>query len=152
MKIWGYVTIFVLAIVVCSLSAVNVAVNNQTQNYQSTGTASLVVEVVDFNNQPIDNAIINVIDTNSTTTSGTDGTTPSIFLSQIPFLDKGWYGLTVTVKRSGYVDTVIYGCVILPNQTRTLKVRMYNDDGTLPFVCYVECPPNDYIDKILGNR
>lgn len=138
-----FAAVFCLSVVNCVLlSQTNVAIDDVTSQ-----SAVLRVEVLDLSGNAVQNALIKVVECNTTAKTDDSGQT-ELTLSNMPQTNLNWCGLTVTVSRSGYVNTAVINCVVYYGRTRTLKVRMYDDDGTLPYVCYVECPPEDYINGL----
>lgn len=113
----------------------------------------LRVTVVDLDGKPVHNAQITVCDENFFTDN--KGLSPSVQLtSPTNFYNKDiteWYTVNVTVKKEGFVPAVVFNCVVYQNQMRKLTVKIYPKDGSnLPYVCYVESPPSDYVESIIG--
>lgn len=61
-----------------------------------------------------------------------------------------WYCVDVVVTKDGYLSTVVVGCVLYVGQLRQLTVYLYHDDGSLPYVCYVESPPSSYLEQLIA--
>lgn len=120
----------------------------------SESVTYLRVTVVDLNDKPVHGAEIGVGDVEFFTDN--KGLSPTISL---PFETNShdssiteWFTVNVVVTKEGYVPTVVVNCVVYDNQTRQLKVKVYPSDGSdLPYVCYVESPPNDYLKSLIEN-
>ena len=135
----------------CVLSAVNCclwATSNTSGQQATDSTTKLAVTVIDLSGNLIENAVVKVVECGITAKTDANGQTGELILSNLPAQQLDWCGLTVTVTRSGYVNTAVIDCVVYYGRTRTLKVRMYDDDGSLPYVCYVECPPSEYVEGL----
>ena len=69
--------------------------------------------------------------------------TPNVLVNCYDGSITDWYTTTVAVTCDGYVPSVVFNA-------RRLIVKMYPvDDSELPFVSYVESPPDEYVKKIL---
>lgn len=120
----------------------------------SESVTYLRVTVVDLNDKPVHGAEIGVGDVEFFTDN--KGLSPTISL---PFETNSydssiteWFTVNVVVTKEGYVPTVVVNCVVYDNQTRQLKVKVYpSDESDLPYVCYVESPPNDYLKSLIEN-
>lgn len=120
----------------------------------SESVTHLRVTVVDLNDQPVHGASVAVGDVEFFTDN--KGLSPTISLPfATNFYDSSiteWFTVNVVVTKEGYVPTVVVNCVMYDKQTRQLKVKVYPSDGSdLPYVCYVESPPNDYLQSLIGN-
>ena len=79
--------------------------------------------------------------------------TPNVLVNCYDVSITDWYTTTVAVTCVGYVPSVVFNAVLFDGQTRRLIVKMYPvDDSELPFVSYVESPPDEYVKKILTDR
>lgn len=76
--------------------------------------------------------------------------TPNVLVNCYDGSITDWYTTTIAVTCDGYVPSVVFNAVLFDGQTRRLIVKMYPvDDSELPFVSYVESPPDEYVKKIL---
>ena len=112
------------------------------------------VTVLDLNDQPVHNAQVTVGGEDFLTDN--KGLSPTIRLKTLQnSYDSSvtdWYTVNVSVQSDKYVPAVIFNCIVYNEQTRRLTVRLYPKDGSnLPYVCYVESPPSDYIKGVLGD-
>ena len=145
------IALSILAMVIVVLSAVDAA-NNVTVSATDT---YVKVAVVDLNDSPVHNAKITV----GTQTFFTDnkGLSPSIELSEYTnCYDSSiteWGTVTVIIERDGYTPTFVFNCVVYGGQTRKLTVKVYPlDSSELPYVSYVESPPDDYVKSLLTSK
>lgn len=147
-----------VAIVVVVLSMVLVvltAIDKASDVDVSANTTAIKVTVVDLNNLPVHNAQVTV--DGQTFFCDNNGNSPVIDLANpTNSYDKtltAWHTQTVIIKKDGYVPTVVLNCVIFDKETRKLTVKIYPaDQSTLPYVCYVETPPADYLNQLIGQR
>lgn len=112
----------------------------------------LRVAVVDLNEQPVHDATISVCNLKFLTDN--KGLSPLIELPTV--VNKydsaitDWFAVNVVVIKDGYVPTVVTNCIVYCAETRRLTVKVFSNDGSdLPFVCYVESPPNDYLKSLI---
>lgn len=145
------VALSVLAAIVLVLSVVDVADNVST----SGDDVLLKVTVVDLDGAPVHNAVVSV-DGQSFFTDN-KGNSPSILLAAVTnCYDSSlseWGTVTVSIQKEGYVPAIIFNCVVYSGNSRKLTVKIYPDDGSeLPYVSYVESPPDDYVRQLLSNR
>lgn len=142
------VALSVLAAIILILTAVDGA-QNMTASAKNT---FVKVAVVDLDGNPVHNAEVTVEE--QTFFTDNNGLSPSIELKTLsnsydPSVAE-WGTVTVTVVGKGYIPTFVFNCVVFRNQTRQLTVRIYPEDASeLPYVTYVESPPNDYLQHLL---
>lgn len=144
-----------ISLVILSVVIVLLTVIDGTRGITvSQSDTYLRVTVVDLQDNPIHNAKIS-IGTEGYYTDN-NGLSPAIKLvspqnSYDSAITK-WHTVNVTVQKEGYVAAVVINCVVYDAQTRRLTVRIYpNDSSNLPYVCYVESPPNEYVQQLLDN-
>lgn len=117
----------------------------------STSIRVTVLDVAD--NSTVHNATVDISITTEFFTDNT-GLSPTIELPTVANMYDSsiteWYCVDVVVTKSGYVPTIVVGCVLYQGQLRTLTVYLYQDDGSLPYVCYVESPPSSYLESLVG--
>lgn len=138
-----------LAMVVVILLAIDKSATVAT----SANTTKVKVFVVDVDGTPIHNAQVTL--DGKTFFTDDKGYSPSIELANpVNSYDKSisdWFTATVTVTKQGYVPAVVFNCVAFNGQTRKLTVKVYAFDGSeLPCVCYVESPPQEYVDTLFA--
>ena len=143
------IALSVLAMVVMTLMIVDA---NAAANVSSSKTY-LRVTVVDLDNNPVHNAKVTVCGTSFNTDN--KGLSPAMELSNLTncYDDSiaDWKTTTVTVQCVGYVTAVNFNCVVYVGQTRKLTVKLYPVDGSdLPYVTYVESPPSNYVEGLIG--
>lgn len=130
------------------LAAVDYAVNADI----AASDAGLRVTVCDLEGNPVHNA--QVLVNSEVYYSDDKGLSPSIALTNLTNIynaaETQWYTVNVIVKSDGYVPSVILNCVMYSGQTRHLTVKIYPcDSSELPYICYVESPPHEYLKQIL---
>ena len=145
------VALSILAIAVVILVAVDA---NLTTDVSASKTC-LRVTVVDLNNNPVHNAKVTI--GGESFNPDTKGLSPAIELRSLTncYDDSiaEWKTVTVTVQKDGYVTAVSFNCVVYVEQTRKLTVKLYPvDSSDLPYVVYVESPPDEYVKEIIVNK
>lgn len=86
-----------------------------------------------------------------------NGLSPSVQLSSLTNSYDGnitnWYTVNVVVEKEGFVPAVLFNCVVYSGSTRKLTVRLYaSDSSDLPFVSYVESPPDDFVQQLIKQK
>ena len=142
------IALSILAMVIVVLSAVDAA-NNVTVLATDT---YVKVAVVDLNDAPVHNAKITIGQQSFFTDN--KGFSPSMELTQIVnCYDSAiteWGTVTVIIEKDGYTPTFVFNCVVYAGQTRKLTVKVYPEDASeLPYVSYVESPPDGYIKGLI---
>ena len=118
----------------------------------SASKTAIKVRVVDLDNNPVHNAEIKI--DGQVFYCDNNGNSPIIELTNLTNcydnqID-GWFTQTVVITKDGFVPTVVLNCVVFDKQTRKLLVKIYPlDQSNLPYVCYVETPPSDYINQLV---
>lgn len=116
-------------------------------------TTSVQFCVTDLGGIPIKNAVVTVKEDNIVNLTDEEGNTPQ-FLVAVAHnsinKNEDWFGVTVTVTAEGYVPMVIFNCIVYESKTRQVVVRLFDDDGTLPYAAYVEIPTEEIIRKLLA--
>lgn len=145
------VALTILAVVVILLTVADGGLTKQTA---STKTF-LKVTVVDLNGAPVHNAQVTVL--GNTFNTDNKGLSPAMELDNpTNCYDENiteWRTVTVVVQKDGFAPAVVFNCVVYSGQTRKLTVKLYNADGSeLPYVTYVESPPDDYVKQLLSNK
>ena len=139
----------VLAMVIVVLTAVDTASSIDVNNADTF----LRVTVVDLDDKPVHNAEISLC--GAVFFTDNKGLSPNIQLpKETNFYNTEitqWHTVNVVIKKDGYVPAVVLNCVVYDNQTRRLTVKLYQSDGSnLPYVCYVESPPSDFLQEMIG--
>ena len=142
------IALSILAMVVVVLSAVDAAGNvtvSATDTY-------LKIAVVDLDDAPVHNAKVTVGELSFYTDN--KGMSPNIQLNAFTnCYDSSiteWGTVTVMITKDGYAPTFVFNCVVYDGQTRKLTVKIYQQDASeLPYVSYVESPPDDYVKSLL---
>ena len=142
------IALSILAMVIVVLSAVDKA-NDVTVSATDT---YLKIAVVDLNDTPVHNAKVTVVEQSFYTDN--KGMSPTIQLSSFTnSYDSSiteWGTVTVMITKDGYAPTFVFNCVVYDGQTRKLTVKIYQQDASeLPYVSYVESPPDDYVKGLL---
>lgn len=146
---WKNVALFLaaLSMVLVVLTAIDTAAEMQTD----ASVTLLRVTVVDLQDVPLHNAEVTVF--GQTFFTDNNGRSPVIQAEeQNSYGDiTSWHTATVTVQKQGFVPAVVINCVLTDGRQRDLKVRLYGVDGSdLPYVCYVESPPKQYLEGLLA--
>ena len=141
-----------LAILTAVMGAL-IAVDASKDVAVSVTNTYLKVAVVDIDGTPVHNAKVTVGQAGFYTDN--KGLSPSIELATLANSYDAtiteWGTVTVMVEKDGYAPTFVFNCVVYNGQTRKLTVKIYSQDGSeLPYVSYVETPPEDYLNKLLG--
>ncbi len=142
------VALSILAAVIIILTAVD-GVKNVSKTLEDT---CIKVTVVDLDGSPVHNAIV-TIDGQSFYTDN-KGSSPSISLKQLTnCYDRSiaeWGTVTVRIDKENYSPAFVFHCVVYRLDTRYLTVKIYPaDNSDLPYVSYVESPPDEYIQGLL---
>lgn len=145
------IAVAILMMVVVVLTAIDKASDIGV----SASKTAIKVTVVDLDNNPVHNAVVNV--DGKTFFCDNNGNSPLIELDSLTnCYDKNltaWHTQTVVVTKDGFVPTVVLNCVVFDKETRKLTVKIYpNDQSNLPYVCYVETPPADYLEGLVGGN
>ena len=145
------IALSILAMVIVILSAVDKA-NNVTVSATDT---YVKVAVVDLNDTPVHNAKITINGQSFFTDN--KGLSPSIQLAEYTNCYDStiteWGTVTVVIEKEGYTPTFVFSCVVYNGQTRKLTVKVYPQDASeLPYVSYVESPPDDSIKSLLTSE
>lgn len=120
--------------------------------YSQTNDNQLKVYVTDLNNKPVQNATVVIHESNARFFTDNKGYTPTMEVKRLVSDEKNWFTVTVTVEAKGYVDTVLFDCVIYDKAQRVVQIRLYADDQSgLPFVAYTEIPPSNYIYSLFDD-
>ncbi len=140
-------SLLILLVVVCGLSVLDGVW--QASSEEST---KIRVTVVDLFDKPVHNAEVCIGDLVFLTDN--KGLSPTIELVDLQnaydATISSWYTVTVVAKKDGFVPAVVVNCVVYHAQTRWLTIKLYQkDESDLPFVCYVESPPNDYLQNLV---
>ena len=117
----------------------------------------LKVNVVDLDGNPVHNATVSVIGTDIAFNTDNKGVSP---LMELPVTTNlydpnvtSWYCVNLRIAKGGFVDTFVFNCVVYQDSLRTLTVKIYPQDASnLPYVCYVESPPNQYLDGLISQN
>lgn len=141
------VALSLLAMVLVVLAAVDKASGVEVANTKTY----VKVTVVDLEGLPVHNAEVTVCGNSFYTDN--KGNSPSIEITElVNSYDSeitSWFTATVIIKKDGFVPTVNFNCVAYGGQTRKLTVKIYpKDDSDLPFVSYVESPPDEYVKTL----
>ena len=142
------VALLILAAVMGTL----IAVDASSQTAMAVTNTFVKVAVVDLDGAPVHNAKVTVGEESFYTDN--KGLSPSIELATLynsyDAAITEWGTVTVKVEKDGFVPTFVFNCVVYNGQTRKLTVKTYAQDGSeLPYVSYVETPPEDYVKQIL---
>ena len=145
------IALSILAMVIVVLSAVDKSNNVSV----SASNSSVKVAVVDLDNAPVHNAKVVIGEQYFYTDN--NGLSPSIelvgFTNSYDSTITEWGTVTVVIEKDGYTPTFVFNCVVYDGQTRKLTVKVYPQDASeLPYVSYVESPPDDYIKSLLTNE
>ena len=145
------VALAILAVVVGVLAAVDANSNMAV----AVANTYIKIAVVDLDGSPVHNAKVTVGEVSFYTDN--KGLSPSIELATLSnsydATITDWGTVTVVVEKEGYVPTFVFNCVVYNGQTRKLTIKTYTQDGSeLPYVSYVETPPDGYVQQLLGSN
>lgn len=145
-------------ILIASVLLVNIVlgfmlIDSNVTGGKVTQATTLKVVVVDENNQKVEGATVAVLQTNLKFETNNLGQTKSIEVPTVPnWYDskiKSWFCVNVAITHPNYVDTLVVGCVLTEGKLRILQVKVFEvDDSGLPYVSYVESPPDSYLKDI----
>ena len=137
----------IIPLVLILVMGVTLAVIDGTRGVYNNGHATkMVVLVCDLSGRPVPEAVVTVVETGQKAVTDLMGKTQPIAIKRTEPKKYDWFCVTVTIQAENFVDTVLFGCVVYDNFTRTVSVRIYPLDGSpLPFVAYSEIPPEEYI-------
>ena len=143
------IALSILAMVVVILAAVDAA-NNITVSARDT---YIKITVVDLNDAPVHNAKITINKQSFFTDN--KGLSPSIELTEYSnsydIKITEWGTVTVVIEKDGYTPTFVFNCIVYNGQSRSLTVKIYPKDASeLPYVSYVESPPDEYVKSLLN--
>ena len=139
--------------ILCAVVAVLAVVDVSNNVAVAVTNTYIKVAVVDIDGAPVHNAKVTVGEVSFYTDN--KGLSPSIELAKLTnsydSTITDWGTVTVLVEKDGYAPTFVFNCVVYNGQTRKLTVKTYPQDGSeLPYVSYVETPPEDYLNRLLG--
>ena len=145
----------IVVVVLAMALVVLTAIDKASDIGVSASKTAIKVTVVDLDNNPVHNAVVTI--GGNTFFCDNNGNSPVIQLQDLSnCYDKNistWHTQTVVITKDGYVPTVVLNCVVFDKETRKLTVKIYPvDQSNLPYVCYVETPPSDYILQISGQK
>lgn len=111
----------------------------------------LRVTVVDLGGNPVHNAKVTM--QNMCFLTDNKGRSPAFDASSLTNIYdetlSEWKTATIAVSCEGYVPAVALNCIVQTGQTRNVTVKLYRaDDSDLPVVCYVESPPDAYLQSM----
>jgi len=154
MKLFGKAMAVAVSMVVC---VVLVLSQVYTPSVQQHSGARIKICVVDLDGNPVHNAKVKVVGCNLVFNTDNNGLSPSIDLPKLTNVYDAkidqWYTVNLHVQKSGYVDTFVLNCVVYLQQNRNLTVKIYpTDDSHLPYVCYVESPPSEYLESLMSQN
>lgn len=132
-----------------------ISVDNAASLAAVSAKTQIKVTVVDLEGKPVHNANVTVQGQSFKTDN--KGASPSIELKTLKNCYDAnvteWGTETVTVTCKNYVTAVTFNCVVYFGQTRKLTVKIYPKDASdLPYVSYVESPPDEYVKELLAQN
>ena len=117
---------------------------------------ALQVTVKDLLGRAVEGATVTIAESGESFTTDSAGKTP---VMTVPFLetpltktvDGGFSFVTVVVTRQGYVDYILYNCLVYRSRTRCgPSITLFTVTQTSsPFVSTVEVPPEDWTKEFL---
>lgn len=143
-SLYTIISVILLAFII-AVVAIKDATHNLNVFVQSELT-TLKVYVTDLDGNAISGATVKVNSCSAYTNY--TGFCPAIQVEYSSKEANEWFCVDVTVKCEGYTDTVLLGCVIYKEKSRVVQIRLYYDDGSIPYVVYHENPPEDYIKSL----
>ncbi len=107
------------------------------------------VKVIELSGLPITGANVYVCETGELYKTGADGFTAEMR----GFIDENdkWGTVTLCVFKEGYVDYVLYGCVVYGTRVRKgVTIRLFRQEEDAPGITvYSENPPDDYSRELM---
>lgn len=130
-------------------------VDTRTDTTVSRSETCVKITVVDLDGAPIHNAQITV--DGQIFYTDNKGFSPSIQIANLSNCYDAtitdWGTVTVVVQKQGYTPTFVLNSVVYSGQTRKLTVKVYPlDSSDLPYVSYVESPPDNYLKSLLSGE
>ena len=117
---------------------------------------ALQVTVKDLLGRAVEGATVTIAESGESFTTDSAGKTP---VMTVPFLetpltktvDGDFSFVTVVVTRQGYVDYILYNCLVYRSRTRSgPSITLFTVTQTSsPFVSTVEVPPEDWTKEFL---
>lgn len=145
------VALAILAVVVAALAICD----DSLPSVSSAGNAATYVRVcvTDLQGMSVHNARVTVL--GQTFCTDNNGRSPLIDVSSAgnayDSAAVGWKTVTAVVCCEGYVAAVALNYTVLCGETRNVTVKVYPVDASdLPYVCYVEAPPAEYMQQLIG--
>ena len=105
---------------------------------------ALCVKVCDLSGQPVENAAVYVAEAQKIFYTGADGCTAQM---SVPIAGGAeWGSVTLVVVKEGFVDYVLYNCVVYNGRVRNGPViRLFDNAEESPDITvFSENPPDDY--------
>ncbi len=155
MKITWKSFLVVTAVLICVVLALSHVDNAVLSQHQSG--AKIRVHVVDLQGVDVHNAVVKILGTSVQFNTDNNGLSPLIelptFTNVYDSTIDQWYTVNLQVQKQGYVDAFVLNCVVYMQQDRIVTVRVYPvDDSNLPYVCYVESPPDEYLHSLIAPK
>lgn len=147
------VALAILAVVVAALAIYD----DGLPSVDSAGSAATYVRVsvTDLQGMPVHNARVTVL--GQTFCTDNNGRSPLIDVSDAGNVYDAsattWKTVTAVVCCEGYVAAVALNYAVRCGETRNMTVKAYAVDASdLPYVCYVEAPPAEYMQQLIGEK
>lgn len=143
---------FALVLLSAVLSVLAVVDRNNAEIKTAQTDTYVRLTVLDLDGIPVHNAQVSVC--GETFFTDNKGLSPSIQVTKLKnSFDNSvtdWHTVDIVIKKEGYVPTVMFNCVVYDKQTRKITVKIYPTDASdLPYVCYVESPPDDFVKNVV---
>lgn len=140
------------ALILLAMALVVLWAVDLSSNVPATSNATkLRVTVVDLDGLPLHNAKVTV--GQNTFFTDNKGRSPLFDVSDFSNCYDAnvtqWGTVNVVATKQNYVASIALNCVVYRGQNSSVTVKLYPDDGKLPFVCYVQTPPNDYLQGLI---
>lgn len=143
---------FALVLLSAVLSVLAVVDRNNAEIKTAQTDTYVRLTVLDLDGIPVHNAQVSVC--GETFFTDNKGLSPSIQVTKLKnSFDNSvtdWHTVDIVIKKEGYVPTVMFNCVVYDKQMRKITVKIYPTDASdLPYVCYVESPPDDFVKNVV---
>ncbi len=149
-----------VVVLVATIQLTAVAVQNKYKDTQLTDTkpvSSLRIQVVNLRGAPLANAKVTIVESGKTYSTDLKGYTP---VMQVTFqetaltktVDGNFSFVTVVVTRDGYVDYILYNCLIYKERMRSGPViTLFNTgESSAKYISTVEVPPDEWTQEFLN--
>lgn len=133
--------------ILTSVSLAVVCLNGKASEDRVEGR--FFVRVVELSGNPVSGAVVYIPQTDEAYKTGADGYTAEMY--GLFSAESKWGTLTLCVFREGFVDYVLYDCVVYCNRVRKgPTIRLFRAEEDAPDITvYSENPPDEYSKELM---